>query len=334
MKILLEHGMPFQLAHGGYQIQIEQTKRGLEQAGLEVEWLRWWDDSQTGDIIQAFSPITAAVPYHAREKRIPVVLMTLLSGLCDLPPLRLHLKALQDLIFKRLPGIRGSFGTLPQQIFHLCTHNLVNIHAEARVMEQIYHVPSDRITVIPGGLSKNFLQAKPATKEGDYLICTATITERKNSVELARLAKLAEVPVLFVGKPYHPSSPYWRQFRELIDNRWVRYREHISSTDELIALLRSARGFVINSLIETWCFSAHEAAVCGLPVLLPDQKWSRELFGDQATYLTPRQADNAAILRNFHRQAADAPAPRIQFWSWKQIGEQHAALYKKLLNPA
>ena len=332
MKVLLEHGMPFQLAHGGYQIQIEQTKWGLEEAGAEVEWLRWWDDSQTGDIIQAFSPITSAVPYLAAEKRIPVVLMTLLSGLCDLSPLRLRLKALQDVLFKRLPGIRGSFGTLPQQLFHLCTHNLVNIRAEARMLENIYHVPPDKISVVPGGLSEKFRHAKPATKEGDYLISTATITERKNTIELARLAKLAEVPILFVGKPYHHSSPYWQQFKGLIDNRWVCYREHVSSTDEIIALLRSARGFVINSLIETWCFSAHEAAACGLPLLLPDRKWSREIFGDQAAYFTRDQAGNAAILRNHYAQAAKAPLPQIRFWSWKEVGEQHIALYHQLMN--
>lgn len=331
MKILFDHGMPFQLAHGGYQIQIEQTKRGLEEAGAEVEWLRWWDDSQTGDLIQAFSPITAAVPYHAREKQIPVVLMTLLSGLCDQSPFRLRLKALQDLLFKRLPGIRGSFGTLPQQLFHLCTHNLLNLHAEARMLEQIYHVPGDKISVVPGGLSEEFLNAKPATKEGGYLISTATITERKGSVELARLAKLAEVPILFVGKPYHPSSDYWRRFKEMIDGRWVQYREHVSNTGELISLLRSARGFVIKSHIETWCFSAHEAAACGLPVLLPDRKWSREIFGDQARYFASDEAASVAILKNYYAQSSSLPAPKIRFWSWKAVGEQHLMIYKKLM---
>lgn len=332
MKILLEHGMPFQLAHGGYQIQIEQTKRGLEEAGAEVEWMRWWDDSQTGDIIQAFSPITAAVPYHAREKKIPVVLMTLLSGLCDISPFRLRLKALQDLLFKRVPGIRGSFGTLPQQLFHLCDHNLVNICSEALMLENIYHVPSGKISVMPAGLSEAFLESAPATRQGDYLISTATITERKNSVELAQLAKAAEVPILFVGKPYHHSSPYWQQFKALIDNRYVRYHEHVSGIDELIALLRSARGFAIKSLVETWCFSAHEAAACGLPVLLPDRKWSREIFGDQASYFASTLGDNVSVLRDFYRRATTAAAPRIRFWSWKEIGAQHVSIYEKLLN--
>ena len=54
MKILFDHSAPFLLAHGGQQIQIEETKRALEQIGIEVEWLRWWDSAQTGNIIHYF----------------------------------------------------------------------------------------------------------------------------------------------------------------------------------------------------------------------------------------------------------------------------------------
>jgi len=51
VKILIDHQLPFLLAHGGLQIQIERTREALEESGLEVEYLRWWDDSQKGDII-------------------------------------------------------------------------------------------------------------------------------------------------------------------------------------------------------------------------------------------------------------------------------------------
>ena len=37
MKVLLDSNVPFALAHGGAQIQIEQTKKGLEGVGVEVE---------------------------------------------------------------------------------------------------------------------------------------------------------------------------------------------------------------------------------------------------------------------------------------------------------
>jgi len=37
MKVLLDSNVPFALAHGGAQIQIEQTKKELEEVGGEVE---------------------------------------------------------------------------------------------------------------------------------------------------------------------------------------------------------------------------------------------------------------------------------------------------------
>ena len=46
MKVLFDHPNPFLLAHGGFQTQIVQTKVALERIGVEVDWLRWWDDEQ------------------------------------------------------------------------------------------------------------------------------------------------------------------------------------------------------------------------------------------------------------------------------------------------
>jgi hypothetical protein len=37
MKVLLDSNVPFALAHGGAQIQIEQTKKELEEVGVENE---------------------------------------------------------------------------------------------------------------------------------------------------------------------------------------------------------------------------------------------------------------------------------------------------------
>jgi len=78
----------------------------------------------------------------------------------------------------------------------------------------------------------------------------------------------------------------------------------------MIRLLQSARGFVIFSQHENWCLSAHEAAACGLPLLLPDQNWSRERFGEKASYLVPNaDSANTERLRDFYKQAAVLPVP-------------------------
>src|SRR5262249_27340190 len=81
MKILFDHSSPFLLAHGGLQIQIEETKRALEDVGVQVEFLRWWDESQRGDIIHFFGRPGATYIDLARKRDIRVVMSELLTEL-------------------------------------------------------------------------------------------------------------------------------------------------------------------------------------------------------------------------------------------------------------
>ncbi len=89
-----------------------------------------------------------------------------------------------------------------------------------------------------------------------------------------------------------------------MDNRFVLYKRTLrTGRDEEPDL--SARGFVLFSRYENWSLVAHEAAVCGLPLLLPDLNWSRECFGEQATYFNLAGGGvNAQILKNFYVRLA------------------------------
>ena len=80
MKILFDHPSPFLLAHGGFQTQIEQTKKALEEIGVEVECLRWWDADQKGDVIHYFGRPLAGYINFAHQKGIKVVMSELLTG--------------------------------------------------------------------------------------------------------------------------------------------------------------------------------------------------------------------------------------------------------------
>src|ERR1700730_658101 len=81
MKILFDHPNPFLLTHGGFQIQIEETKRALEKLGISVEYLRWWDEKQHGDIIHFFGRPVGQYVDLAHKKNVRVVMSELLTGL-------------------------------------------------------------------------------------------------------------------------------------------------------------------------------------------------------------------------------------------------------------
>jgi glycosyltransferase involved in cell wall biosynthesis len=102
----------------------------------------------------------------------------------------------------------------------------------------------------------------------------------------------------------------------------------------MIKLLQAARGFVFMSGFENWCLSASEAAACGLPLLLQDQKWSRERFGNQVRYFDSIgvTARNVEILKRFYAEAPNLKPPAIKLYSWDDTARGWKELYERLLS--
>jgi len=336
MKILFYCPLPFLLAHGGAQTQIEQTKAALERAGVQVEWLRWWDGRQNGDLIHVFGQVTNEFLQQAGVAEVPVVLTQLFTKACNRSATQLARQGWLIRALLTLPFGGGLKKQLAWQTYARVTHNVVGLEAERRVLQQVYRVAPKKISVVPLGLSAAYLNAGAGSRHENHLITTGTITQRKNSVVLAELAHAAQVPVLFVGKPYHLDDPYWRQFEKLIDGQWVKYHPHVGSEAEMMALLRAARGFVFMSAFENWCLSAHEAAACGLPLLVQDQNWSRERLGAEARYFSRIgvTAGNVEILKQFYAAAPQLPAPRVKLFSWDDTAAELKKIYSEILNRA
>jgi len=334
VKVLIDSPVPAMLAHGGAQIQIEQTKAGLEAHGVEVEYLRWWDKAQRGDLIHYFGTASNSYLAIARNAGMPVVMTNLFTETCNRSQARLMRQGWLIQAALKIPLLRQVKGQLNWSTYGHAPHNVVGLECEKFVLEKVYQVPSERISIVPLGLPEVFLNAGPGPRGESHLITTGTITERKNSVALAKLAHAAQVPILFVGKPYHPSDPYWLSFKELIDHRWVRHQPHTDSEGEMTGLLQAARGFVLMSRFENWCLSAHEAVACGLPLLVQDQNWSRERFGNQAHYFQTigYSDENVLRLKQFYADAPHLAVPALKLHSWVEVGGELKKVYEQVLS--
>lgn len=330
MKVLFDHLQPFLLAHGGVQIQILQTQRALEQIGIEVEFLRWWDEKQTGSIIHYFGAPSLFYLELAHRKNIPVLLTTTFSETCNRPDWRLKLQGVATRTLLRLPGWTSVRNQLRWNSYQQADCHVVGLEAERDVLRLVYGVPDNKIRVVGLGLSDAFLNVQQSSDKDNYLITVGTINEVKRSIELGRIAKIAQVPLLFVGKPYDAGDAYWKTFRSLIDNRYVMHRDHVEDTAALVELYRKARGFVIYSSYENWCLSAHEAAACGLPLLLPRKKWALERFGNEVAYFRQGTFDAAIrTLAKFYRDCSRLAPPKTMIRSWRDVAQELAAVYKE-----
>lgn len=331
MKVLLDCHVPFQLAHGGQQIQIEQTKRALEVVGVEVEYLRWWDDTQRGDVIHHFGRFAPVQIRLAQEKGIRVVVAELLTAQGSRS--RLEIEA-RRFFSRTLEAIMpGAFAErMGWETYRRADACVALTGWEAWLMQRMFAAPAERVHVVPNGVEDVFLHAPPAPR-GPWLVCTATITERKRVLELARAAAAAQTPVWIVGKPYAESDPYHRAFVEVAraHPQFVRYEGGIADRARMAAVYREARGFVLLSTMESLSLSALEAAACECPLLFSDLPWARTVFGDAARYcpVSKSTAVLAAVLRQFYDEAPSIP-PAPKPLSWIAVAEQLRTLYERL----
>lgn len=330
MKILFNCSVPFALAHGGMANQIENTKAGLEAVGVEVEYLRWWDHTQHGDVVHHFGPVPFSNVELVKRHGIPMVVTSLLSATCNRSDRQLRRQGWLTSFLLKIRFGEGIKRQTQWRVYSGCDCNVVGLEAERRVLEMVYGVPRTRIARIPLGLPDIYFNAGSGNRNAEVLVNVGTITAQKNSILLAQFARKAQVPILFVGKPYAASDPYWFQFKAMIDGVWVRHQPHVDSPAAMIQILHQARGAVVMSQYENWCLVADEAAACGLPLLLPDQKWSRERFGGGVSFWTGNNSHDIEVLRNFYEQCPQLPSPQLRFYRWPEVAAQLKLCYERL----
>lgn len=331
MKVILDHANPFLLAHGGLQIQIEQTFAALRQAQVDVDYTRWWDDSQQADIIHYFGRPSAPYVELAQKKGIRVVMSQLLTGLGSRPRWLLPVqKTTITLARALLPRIIT--GRFDWKVFQQVNAAIALTPWEAHLMKYVFGAPAEKVHVIPNGVEDVFFQSQNASR-GQWLICTATVTERKRVLESAEAAVAAKTPLWIIGKSYSDSDPYARRFVALARNNpnIIRYEGAISERAQLARIYREARGFVLLSTMESLSLSALEAAACECPLLLSDLPWARTTFKEDARYCPiASPSGTAPFLRQFYEDAPNLKAPPKPP-TWTNVALQFKAVYEKLL---
>jgi glycosyltransferase involved in cell wall biosynthesis len=332
VKVLFNNHVPFMLAHGGAQIQIEQTMAGLREIGVEVEPLRWWDETQTGEVLHHFGRIPTSLLRSAHKNGMRVVFSDFLTEQGSRSTARLKFqKFLTRAMSRTLPG--SLIAAHHWDSYLEADACLALTPLEAHIMADVFGAPPARIHVVANGVEKAFFVSQPAQR-GPWLVCTATITERKRIVELEEAAIRAQTPVWVIGKPYSESDPYAQRFVALAkaNPKFIRYEGAVQDRTKLAQIYREARGFVLLSAWESLSLSALEAVACQCPLLLSDLPWARTTFKDKASYCpaTGSIESSAAALRRFYDAAPSLPLPPRPA-SWIDIAQQLKTVYAILL---
>jgi glycosyltransferase involved in cell wall biosynthesis len=331
MKILIDCPLPFALAHGGMQTQIEQTRAALLALGLEVEPLRWWDATQTADLIHYFGRTPAEHIRFAHQKKIKVVMAELLTAQGSRSRSQLRRQKIISRTVERFAP-RHFTAAFNWESYRLADACVALTTWEAHLMHYLFDAPQERVHVVPNGIEDVFLNS-PAAMRGKWLVCTATITGRKRVLELAEAAVHAQTPIWIIGKAYAETDSYAHQFYALAkqDPQIIRYEGAISDRARLAQIYREARGFVLLSTMESLSLSALEAGACGCPLLLGDLPWARASFSEHATYCPVTSPERTAgYLKSFYQSAPTLPPPPKPL-TWLEVARQLKTIYEGVL---
>ena len=332
MKILFNCQMPFSLAHGGAQIQIEQTQAALIALGIQAEPLRWWDAGQRGDVIHFFGRPSALQIQLAHQKGIKVVIAELLTAQGSRTTGQLRLQKLISRTVERLAP-RSFTAAFNWDSYRLADACIALTPWEKHLMEYLFEAVPARTHVVPNGVESVFFQTRSVPRN-EWLVCTATLTERKRVLELAEAAVVAQTPVWIIGKAYADADAYAQKFFKLAKEypAYVRYEGAIGDRTRLAEIYGAARGFVLLSTMESLSLSALEAAACDCPLLLSDLPWARSTFGASATYCPVAPvASTASVLRKFYDEAPGLPRPPKPA-TWREVAEQLKLVFEKVLS--
>ena len=330
MKIILDCHVPAMLAHGGAQIQIEQTQRALSAIGIEAEFMRWWDAKQTGDLIHFFGRMPADQIQFAQKKGMKVVMAELLTASGSQNAAQRFVRRAFRWTAENFapPGLAAAFHWESYRLADAC---VALTPWEKHLMASKFGADAGKIFVVPNGVEEVFFQP-PAAARGEWLVCTATITGRKRVLELAQAAVAAQTPVWIIGRAYADNDSYAQKFFAFAKQnpKFVRHEGGVNDRAALAKIYRAARGFVLLSAMESLSLSALEAAACGCPLLLGDLPWAHSVFGARANYCPLAGVATAASLRKFYDIAPTLPPPPRPA-TWREVAEQLKSVYEKVL---
>jgi len=275
-------------------------------ADLEFGWPMSWTMAASA-VLRVATPGTGKVEraidvYHATDYFVPRLRRTpVVATLYDAIPL-----AHPEWANPRLRRVKNAMMRSAAGHADLV---LAISHAAVDELIEHYRIPRERIRVVPLGVDEGWFEPLPdeqvdallarrGVRRGSLLF-VGTLQPRKNVGTLleaydrlpARVR--AERPLVIAGKYGWGADELRTELearRAAGEVQWLDYVER----DELRALYSTASAFVFPSLSEGFGLPVLEALAAGTPVIASDLPVLREVAGDAAAFVTPRDVDALA----------------------------------------
>ena len=275
MKVLFDtHNLTLQ-NHGGQEVQIAQTKKYLEELGVEVKFYNKFEDKiEDYDLYHLFGSNSVEhinLVMHIKNKGIPIVLSPVYwnSFEKDLNDSKTILTKL-FVLFKesqkyseKIMGYNLSLINPTNFYLKIADSILPNSKLEASHLTKIFQFDKNKLNVVHNGVEKFYLNGNKDIfinkyKLSDFILFVGRIEPKKNVLSLIKAVNETEYNLIIIGSGESNLS-YYKLCRKHANNN-VKFLGEIPHDSEMLrSAYSAAKCFALPSWLETPSISALEA---------------------------------------------------------------------------
>jgi glycosyltransferase involved in cell wall biosynthesis len=320
---------PHSLAFGGFEIQMLETLKAVQDQGVDARPLNPWGQDDDFDILHVWGLSLAHEPavQWAKHRGKKVVMTALLPY----PSRRFQLGW----------RIRSRYGVIrrEQALLDMLDGLVVLNDKQFETAHDIYRLPHDRIGIIPNVVDDCFFSPPPGLSSpmpGRYVMVSGNVSPRKNQLLLAQACADEKIPLLVVGELLAEAA-YGAALTAAITanppSRWLGRLE--AKSDELIGACLHSAGVALPSYDETQPLSLLEGGIMGRPILVSDKPYARQAFYRNAVLVDPAsKASLRAGLRELwdNPQAHVPPYDQLKACRAPNIGAAYRDFFQRVLH--
>src|SRR6266566_1122358 len=201
-------------------------------------------------------------------------------------------------------------------------------------------ISEDRIRVTPLAASPEFMPVPARLSANPYFLYVGNLEPRKNLERL--IEAFARIPqkehqLVIVGNPWYHGKAAEQKARSLGLNGRVKFMGYVPRED-LPALFSGAAAFVYPSLLEGFGLPVVEAMACGAPVITSDNSSMKEVAGEAAVLVDPRNVremteamTRVAEDQSLRQELSAKGLKRAGEFSWRKTAELTVQTYREAL---
>lgn len=338
MKVLLYDHTCAYLTPGGKTTHALKLYKEIKKLGIDIQFSEWWNQHQQDADIIHFLYADTEIAKQAKERGIKTFFSMIFDFESNKSETEKRIQIIKNRLIDKLPysvSKSAYWKALPFMDKVQFMHKYDKENA-FRYFPKLLN--EKKSLIIPHAYDPSDMYISDHLNINDmhfpekYLISVANISQRKQTLKLAKYAKKAEVPIVFMGGR-NVNDPYFQAFEKEIDNKFVFYPGYVSK-EWRDCIEQHASGYVLLSLGESGCIAIYEASAYKIPLLLSNLPWAWGYENPTDIYFCDQHNEEKSIqqLKDFYAICGRINHMPFTLHTWTDVAKLYIDEYNKLLS--